>query len=102
MSSPSLVRTRFAPSPSGHLHVGGARTALFCWAYARKRGGKFMLRIEDTDVKRSSDAASMAFLEDLNWLGMTWDEGPAPPHETGERGEHGPYFQSQRLDIYNR
>lgn len=96
----SVVRTRFAPSPSGHLHVGGARTALFCWAYARKRGGKFILRIEDTDVKRSSDAASMAFLEDLKWLGIEWDEGPE--FEGCGGGDFGPYFQSQRLDIYNR
>ncbi len=76
MSQPPIVRTRFAPSPSGHLHVGGARTALFCWAYARAKGGNFILRIEDTDQKRSSDAASMAFLEDLKWLGIDWDEGP--------------------------
>ncbi|MCI0364765.1 MAG: glutamate--tRNA ligase, partial [Phycisphaerales bacterium] len=95
-----IVRTRFAPSPSGHLHVGGARTALFCWAYARKRGGKFMLRIEDTDQKRSSDAAGMAFLEDLKWLGIHWDEGPE--YESFGGGQFGPYFQSQRLDIYNR
>lgn len=95
----SIVRTRFAPSPSGHLHVGGARTALFCWAFARKHGGRFMLRIEDTDQKRSSDAASMAFLEDLKWLGIDWDEGPA--FEGCGGGEAGPYFQSERLDIYN-
>src|SRR5690606_30138318 len=99
-SSNAPVRTRFAPSPSGHLHVGGARTALFCWAYARKHGGKFMLRIEDTDAKRSSDAASMAFLEDLKWLGIDWDEGPE--YDGCGGGAHGPYFQSQRLDIYNR
>jgi len=70
------IRTRFAPSPSGHLHVGGARTALFCWAYARRHGGTFLLRIEDTDRKRSSDTASMAFLEDLQWLGIAWDGEP--------------------------
>src|SRR5688572_3204358 len=95
-----MVRTRFAPSPSGHLHVGGARTALFCWAYARKHSGKFMLRIEDTDVKRSSDSASMAFLEDLKWLGIDWNEGPQ--YQGCGGGEYGPYYQSQRLDIYNR
>jgi len=95
-----IIRTRFAPSPSGHLHVGGARTALFCWAYAKKRGGRFILRIEDTDVKRSSDAASMAFLEDLAWLGIIWDEGPKLEHIGG--GEYGPYFQSQRLETYNK
>ncbi len=92
------VRTRFAPSPSGHLHVGGARTALFCWAYARKHGGKFILRIEDTDRKRSSDAASTAFMDDLKWLGLEWDEGPA--HEGCGGGDAGPYLQSQRLEIY--
>jgi glutamyl/glutaminyl-tRNA synthetase len=99
---PTTVRTRFAPSPSGHLHVGGARTALFCWAFARGRGGKFLLRIEDTDQKRSSDSASMAFLEDLKWLGIDWDEGPEFEGCGGGSPEHGPYFQSQRLDIYNK
>ncbi|MBG84265.1 MAG: glutamate--tRNA ligase [Phycisphaerae bacterium] len=99
MADPSIVRTRFAPSPTGHLHVGGARSALFCWAYARRQGGRFLLRIEDTDQKRSSDAAGLAFLEDLAWLGIDWDEGPE--HNTCGGGEAGPYFQSQRLDIYN-
>ncbi len=92
------VRTRFAPSPSGHLHVGGARTALFCWAYAKGRGGDFILRIEDTDQKRSSDASSMAFLEDLKWLGLQWDEGPEFNGSGG--GDRGPYYQSKRLDTY--
>jgi glutamyl-tRNA synthetase len=92
--------TRFAPSPSGHLHVGGARTALFCWAYAKGRGGKFILRIEDTDQKRSSGAASVGFLKDLAWLGIDWDEGPEHAGHGG--GAHGPYFQSERLDLYNR
>ena len=92
--------TRFAPSPSGHLHVGGARTALFCWAYAKGRGGTFLLRIEDTDQKRSSGAASVGFLKDLAWLGIDWDEGPEFAGHGG--GTHGPYFQSERLDIYNR
>ncbi len=99
MSDSSIVRTRFAPSPTGHLHVGGARSALFCWAYARRHGGRFLLRIEDTDQKRSSDAAGLAFLEDLAWLGIDWDEGPE--HKTCGGGEAGPYFQSQRLPIYN-
>jgi glutamyl/glutaminyl-tRNA synthetase len=101
MADPTVIRTRFAPSPSGHLHVGGARTALFCWAFAhgRDRGGKFILRIEDTDQKRSSDAASMAFLEDLAWLEIDWDEGPE--YEGCGGGAAGPYFQSQRLDIYD-
>ena len=91
-------RTRFAPSPSGDLHVGGARTALFCWALARKHGGSFLLRIEDTDQKRSSDAASLGFLRDLRWLGIGWDEGPEDEGFGG--GDRGPYFQSQRLSVY--
>ena len=99
MADASIVRTRFAPSPTGHLHVGGARSALFCWAYARRHGGRFLLRIEDTDQKRSSDTAGLAFLEDLAWLGIDWDEGPE--HDTCGGGDAGPYFQSQRLDIYN-
>ncbi|MHC4473896.1 MAG: glutamate--tRNA ligase [Planctomycetota bacterium] len=98
MYETAVVRTRFAPSPSGNLHVGGARTALFSWAYARGRGGEFILRIEDTDRKRSSDAASLAFLEDLRWLGIEWDEGPV--HEGLGGGERGPYVQSERLDVY--
>lgn len=101
----TIVRTRFAPSPSGHLHVGGARTALFCWAYARQHGGRFILRIEDTDQKRSSDAASVGFLRDLKWLGIEWDEGPEFADRDGSRcggGEYGPYFQSQRLDLYTK
>ena len=100
MTPANQIVTRFAPSPSGHLHVGGARTALFCWAFARGRGGKFILRIEDTDQKRSSDAASVGFLKDLKWLGIDWDEGPVLDGIGG--GDHGPYFQSERLDIYHR
>ena len=92
--------TRFAPSPSGHLHVGGARTALFCWAFAKGRGGKFILRIEDTDQKRSSGAASVGFLKDLAWLGIDWDEGPE--HAGCGGGTRGPYFQSERLGLYDR
>jgi glutamyl-tRNA synthetase len=99
-STTGHVVTRFAPSPSGHLHVGGARSALFCWAFAHGRGGRFILRIEDTDQKRSSDAASVGFLKDLAWLGIAWDEGPEFDGCGG--GSSGPYFQSQRLDIYNR
>ncbi|MBI1302473.1 MAG: glutamate--tRNA ligase [Phycisphaera sp.] len=97
--------TRFAPSPSGHLHVGGARTALFCWAFAKGRGGKFLIRIEDTDQKRSSDAASVGFLKDLDWLGIRWDEGPeytAPDGTLVGGGPNGSYFQSERLPIYAR
>ena len=92
------IRTRFAPSPTGHLHVGGARSALFCWAFARRHGGTFLLRIEDTDQKRSSDEAGLAFLEDLKWLNIDWDEGPVFEGHGG--GDTGPYFQSQRLDVY--
>jgi len=87
-------RLRFAPSPTGYLHVGGARTALFNWLYARRHGGIFVLRIEDTDVARSSDEMVGAILEGLRWLGLDWDEGP----EAG--GAYGPYFQSERLERY--
>ncbi len=90
------VRTRYAPSPTGYLHVGGARTALFNWLFARHHGGTFILRIEDTDLERSSEESTRHIIEDLRWLGIDWDEGP----EVG--GPHGPYFQSERLDIYNR
>ncbi len=103
-SPPSVTVTRFAPSPSGNLHVGGARTALFCFAFAKGRHGRFVLRIEDTDQKRSSDAASLGFLKDLEWLGLRWDEGPvfeAPDGSSIGGGDHGPYFQSQRLEIYD-
>ena len=87
-------RVRFAPSPTGYLHVGGARTALFNWLYARRAGGTFILRIEDTDAERSSDDMVTGILDGLRWLGLDWDEGP----EVG--GAHAPYFQSQRLDRY--
>jgi glutamyl-tRNA synthetase len=73
---PSSVVTRFAPSPTGYLHIGGARTALFCWAFARKMDGKFLLRIEDTDRERSTDAAVAAILDGLDWLGVKWDGEP--------------------------
>jgi len=88
------VRVRFAPSPTGYLHVGGARTALFNWLFTRSQGGTFILRIEDTDVTRSTPESLSAILESLRWLGLNWDEGP----EVG--GPYGPYFQSQRLSIY--
>jgi len=91
-----IVRTRFAPSPTGYLHVGGARTALFCWLYARKHGGQFILRIEDTDEARNTEAARQAIFDGMNWLGLDWDEGP----EVG--GPCGPYYQSQRNAIYDR
>src|SRR5580693_5924020 len=79
-------RVRFAPSPTGYLHVGGARTALFNWLFARRLGGVFVLRIEDTDVERSSAEMVDGILDGLRWLGLDWDEGP--------------YFQSQRMDLY--
>jgi glutamyl-tRNA synthetase len=90
------VRTRFAPSPTGYLHVGGARTALFCWLFARKHGGQFVLRVEDTDEARNTDEAKQAIFDGMNWLGLDWDEGP------GVGGPYGPYFQSERNDIYDR
>ena len=87
-------RLRFAPSPTGYLHIGGARTALFNWLWARRTGGTFILRIEDTDRGRSTGEAVAAILEGLRWLGLDWDEGP----EVG--GPHSPYFQSERLALY--
>src|SRR3954447_25789161 len=87
-----MIRVRFAPSPTGYLHVGGARTALFNWLLARRHGGVFILRIEDTDLERSSEAMVEGILEGLRWLGLDWDEGPAIG------GSYGPYFQSERLD----
>jgi len=88
----SAPRVRFAPSPTGYLHVGGARTALFNWLFARRTGGIFVLRIEDTDLERSSQDMVEGILDGLRWLGLDWDEGP------GIGGEFGPYFQSERLD----
>ena len=88
------VRVRFAPSPTGDLHVGNIRTALFDWAYARHTGGTFIFRIEDTDRERVTDEYIQAAIDTLKWLGLTWDEGP----EVG--GPNGPYLQSQRLDLY--
>jgi glutamyl-tRNA synthetase len=85
-------RVRFAPSPTGYLHVGGARTALFNWLYARRHGGAFVLRIEDTDTERSSAEMVTGILDGMRWLGLDWDEGP------GIGGPHAPYFQSQRYD----
>jgi glutamyl-tRNA synthetase len=87
-------RLRFAPSPTGYLHVGGARTALFNWLYARRHGGTFILRIEDTDVERSQSEMVTGILDGLRWLGIDWDEGP----DVG--GPHAPYFQSERLERY--
>jgi glutamyl-tRNA synthetase len=92
----SSVRVRFAPSPTGFLHVGGARTALFNWLFARHNRGTFLLRIEDTDKSRERDQAVQAIYDGLNWLGLGWDEG------AGVGGEYGPYFQSERDAIYEK
>ena len=86
--SNAMVRTRFAPSPTGYLHLGGARTALFNWAYSRRHGGKFILRVEDTDLERSTEASKQAILDAMDWLGLDYDEGP--------------FFQMQRLDRYKQ
>ncbi|MGR6835627.1 glutamate--tRNA ligase [Syntrophomonas erecta] len=88
------VRVRFAPSPTGSLHIGGARTALFNWLFAKSQGGKFILRLEDTDTTRSTGASVQGIIEGLQWLGLSWDEGP------GQGGPYGPYRQSERLSIY--
>lgn len=90
----STVRVRFAPSPTGYLHVGGARTALFNWLFARHHQGVFVLRIEDTDLARSTDEATQVILDAMQFLGLDWDEGP------GKEGEYGPYYQSKRLHLY--
>src|SRR5687768_2516027 len=88
------IRTRFAPSPTGYLHIGGVRTALFNWLLARRHGGTFVLRIDDTDTERNRPEALQPILHGFRWLGIDWDEGP----EVG--GAFGPYFQSQRGDLY--
>jgi glutamyl-tRNA synthetase len=90
------IRVRFAPSPTGYLHIGGARTALFNWLFARHHSGKFILRIEDTDKTRNTEEAAAAIYEGLRWLGLDWDEGP----HVG--GDFGPYLQSERTEIYER
>jgi glutamyl-tRNA synthetase len=89
-----MVRVRFAPSPTGYLHIGGARTALFNWLYAKRHGGVFVLRVEDTDIERSSWEMVSGIVDGLRWLGLDWDEGP----DIG--GPHAPYFQSQRVEMY--
>lgn len=83
-----MVKTRFAPSPTGVLHVGGARTALFSWLFSRQNGGKFVLRIEDTDLERSTPESVQAILDGMSWLGLDYDEGP--------------YYQTKRFDRYKR
>ncbi|MEH7278195.1 glutamate--tRNA ligase family protein, partial [Bacillus toyonensis] len=90
------VRVRYAPSPTGHLHIGNARTALFNYLFARHQDGKFIIRIEDTDVKRNVAGGEESQLKYLKWLGMDWDEGV----DVG--GEFGPYRQTERLDIYKK
>ena len=90
------TRVRFAPSPSGELHIGNARTALFNWLFARHHNGTFVLRVEDTDEARSDIVFQNNLYEDLKWLGLDWDEGPV------NDGAYGPYRQSERLDIYKR
>ncbi len=97
------VRVRFAPSPTGFLHIGGARTALFNWLYARHTGGTFVLRIEDTDTARNFQEAVEVILNGLRWLGLDWDEGPTDGDaKHASKGDCGPYFQSQRNEIYRR
>lgn len=90
------IRTRFAPSPTGYLHVGGARTALFNWLFARKHGGTFVLRVEDTDEARNTEEARQAIFDGMAWLGLDWDEGE------GKGGDYGPYNQSERADLYQK
>ena len=97
------VRVRFAPSPTGFLHIGGARTALFNWLYARHTGGVFVLRVEDTDVARNTQQATDIILDGLRWLGLDWDEGPVTSDPKGpSKGDCGPYYQSQRKEFYAR
>ncbi len=93
--TPSSIRVRFAPSPTGHLHIGNVRTALYNWLFARNTGGTFILRLEDTDAVRSTEESVASVLEDLRWLGLNWDEGP----EAG--GDRGPYRQTERRSIYH-
>lgn len=90
------VRVRFAPSPTGYLHIGGARTALFSWMFAQKHGGQFVLRIEDTDTKRSVEGAIENIMDSLRWLGLEWDEGP------DKGGPFGPYIQTERMELYQQ
>ena len=91
-----MVRTRFAPSPTGFLHIGGVRTALFNWLYARRHGGKFVLRIDDTDRSRYRADSEAAIYRALRWLQIDWDEGP------DKGGSYGPYRQSERIELYQR
>jgi glutamyl-tRNA synthetase len=95
-----MIRTRFAPSPTGYLHIGGVRTALFNWLLAKRHGGKFILRIDDTDAERNRAEAVKPILDGFAWLGVGWDEGPTPDASGDSQGPHKPYFQSQRNDKY--
>lgn len=95
------IRVRFAPSPTGYLHVGGARTALFNYLFAHHQGGQFIIRIEDTDQARSTEESLKIILHDLKWLGLEWNEGP-DSENLQDRGQHGPYYQSRRLAIYSQ
>jgi glutamyl-tRNA synthetase len=100
----SPPRVRFAPSPTGDLHIGSARTALFNFLFAKRYGGKFILRIEDTDKVRSTEESLRNLVDGLNWLGIHWDEGPDeefPTDESREKGEYGPYLQSRRLQSHH-
>src|SRR6185437_9825912 len=90
-----MLKTRFCPSPTGYLHLGNVRTALFSALYARKQQGTFVLRVEDTDQERSQQHFAHSLQQDLQWLGLVWDEGPTVG------GAHGPYFQSERQTIYD-
>lgn len=96
------IRVRFAPSPTGFLHVGGGRTALYNWLFARKNKGTFILRIEDTDEARSTDESMTAILNGMRWLGLDWDEGPGIEGAEGSVGNYAPYFQMMRTDIYRK
>src|SRR5687768_9114028 len=94
------IRTRFAPSPTGYLHIGGVRTALFNWLYARRHGGQFVLRIDDTDAARNRAEAVKPILDGFDWLGIDWDEGPTKDASGESFGPHAPYFQGQRNQLY--
>jgi len=96
MKTEDKIRVRFAPSPTGYIHVGNARTALFNWLFARQKGGVFVLRVEDTDIERSREEYEHNLIQDLRWLGLDWDEGP----DVG--GDFGPYRQSERLELYHK
>ena len=97
------VRTRFAPSPTGHVHIGNMRAAIYNWLFARHHGGEFLLRVEDTDEARNSQEAVAAIIESLKWLGLDWDEGPVDAGDFSKsKGDCGPYFQSRRKEIYQK